>query len=116
MILGCSFQIPEFKFKFDRYARVFQVRSHAKTEAEAKKNAATLSLVGVAQNITCPIYIMNGKLDRIVPPKDCERLAKEVKGPLVLNLVEGGNHIANNRAYCWRMQSADWMAEQIGAG
>ena len=29
MILGCSFQIPEFKFKFDRYARVFQVRSHA---------------------------------------------------------------------------------------
>jgi 2,6-dihydroxypseudooxynicotine hydrolase len=39
-----------------------------------------------------------------------------VKGPVVLNLVEEGNHIANNRAYCWRTQSADWMAEQLGAG
>src|SRR5262249_36637208 len=31
----------------------FRVRSHCKTEAEAKKNAATLSLVGVADKITC---------------------------------------------------------------
>ncbi len=67
-------------------------------------------------NITCPIYIMNGKLDRIVPAKDSERLAREVKGPVVLNLIEDGNHIANNRAYRWRTQSADWMAEQLGAG
>ncbi len=34
----------------------------------------------------------------------------------MLNLVEDGNHIANNRAYRWRTQSADWMAEQLGAG
>ena len=94
----------------------FRVRSKSATLDEARKKAATLTLKGVAQNITCPIYIMNGKLDRIVPPKDCERLAKEVKGPVVLNLVEGGNHIANNRAYCWRMQSADWMGEQLKAG
>ena len=42
--------------------------------------------------------------------------AVEVKGPVVLNLVDEGNHIANNRAYCWRTQSADWMAEQLRAG
>jgi 2,6-dihydroxypseudooxynicotine hydrolase len=29
-------------------------------------------------------------------------------------MVEDGNHIANNRAYRWRSQSADWMAEQLG--
>jgi hypothetical protein len=29
--------------------------------------AATRSLVGVAQRITCPIFIMNGRPDRIVP-------------------------------------------------
>ena len=62
---------------------------------------------------TCPIYIMNGKLDRIVPAADTQRLAREVKGPVVLNLVEDGNHIANNRAYRWRSQSADWLAEQL---
>jgi 2,6-dihydroxypseudooxynicotine hydrolase len=100
----------------DLTREAFRVRSKSANIEEARRKAATLSLKGVAQNITCPIYIMNGKLDRIVPAKDSERLANEVKGPVVLNLVEEGNHIANNRAYCWRTQSADWMAEQLGAG
>jgi 2,6-dihydroxypseudooxynicotine hydrolase len=91
----------------------FRVRSHCKTQDEAKKNAATLTLVGIAQNITCPIYIVNGRNDRIVPAADAERLAREVKGPVELMIVEDGNHIATNRAYRWRSQSADWMREQL---
>jgi 2,6-dihydroxypseudooxynicotine hydrolase len=91
----------------------FQIRSHAKDAAEAKKNAQTLSLAGIAQNITCPIFIVNGRHDRIVPASDAERLAREVKGKAELMMVEDGNHIANNRAYRWRSQSADWMAEQL---
>ena len=90
----------------------FRVRSHCKTDEEARKNAATLSLEGVAQNITCPIFIVNGRLDRLVPAKDAERLAREVKGPVELMMIEDGNHIATNRAYRWRSQSADWMAER----
>jgi 2,6-dihydroxypseudooxynicotine hydrolase len=91
----------------------FRVRSHARTTDEAKRNAATLSLAGVAHNITCPIFIVNGRLDRIVPAADAERLAREVKGPATLMLIEDGNHIATNRAYRWRSQSADWMADQL---
>ncbi len=92
----------------------FRVRSHCKTQAEARKNAATLTLVDVAQNITCPIYIVNGRQDRIVPAADAERLAREVKGPADLMIIEDGNHIATNRAYRWRSQSADWMKEKLG--
>ncbi len=92
----------------------FRVRSHCKTQNEAKKNAATLTLEGIAQNITCPIYIVNGRKDRIVPAADAERLAREVKGPVDLMIVEDGNHIATNRAYRWRSQSADWMKEKLG--
>jgi len=91
----------------------FRVRSHCKTQDEARKNAKTLSLEGVAQNIICPIFIVNGRLDRIVPAADAERLAREVKGPVTLMMIEDGNHIATNRAYRWRSQSADWMAEQL---
>jgi fermentation-respiration switch protein FrsA (DUF1100 family) len=91
----------------------FRVRSHCKTQAEAKTNAATLSLEGIAHNITCPIFIVNGRLDRIVPAADAERLAREVKGEVVLMMIEDGNHIATNRAYRWRSQSADWMAEKL---
>ena len=53
-------------------------------------------------------------LDRIVPAADAERLAREAKGPVELMIVEDGNHIATNRAYRWRSQSADWMKEQLG--
>jgi hypothetical protein len=37
-----------------------------------------------------------------------------VKGPVELMMIEDGNHIATNRAYRWRSQSADWMKEQLG--
>jgi dipeptidyl aminopeptidase/acylaminoacyl peptidase len=93
----------------------FRVRSRCKTLEEARRHAATLSLVGVADRIACPIYIMNGRLDRIVPCADAERLARAVKGPVGLNIIEDGNHIANNRAYKWRPHSADWMAEQLNS-
>jgi dipeptidyl aminopeptidase/acylaminoacyl peptidase len=92
----------------------FRVRSHCKSTQAAQKNAATLSLVGIAQKITCPIFIVNGRLDRIVPAADAERLAREVSGPVELMMIEDGNHIATNRAYRWRSQSADWMVEQLG--
>jgi fermentation-respiration switch protein FrsA (DUF1100 family) len=91
----------------------FRVRSHCATLDEARKNAATLSLEGIARNITCPIFIVNGRLDRIIPAADAERLAREVKGPVELMIIEDGNHIATNRAYRWRSQSADWMKEQL---
>lgn len=91
----------------------FSARSHAKSEAEARQNANTLSLEGVAQNITCPLFIVNGRLDRIVPAADAERLAREAKGPVELMMIEDGNHIATNRAYRWRSQSADWMGERL---
>jgi 2,6-dihydroxypseudooxynicotine hydrolase len=91
----------------------FRVRSHAATMDGAKEKARTLSLAGIAGRIAVPIFIVNGRHDRIVPSADAERLAREVKGPATLLMVEDGNHIANNRAYRWRSQSADWMAEQL---
>jgi 2,6-dihydroxypseudooxynicotine hydrolase len=91
----------------------FRVRSHCETQDEARAHAMTLSLVDIAQNITCPMFIVNGRLDRIVPAADSERLAREVKGPVELMMIDDGNHIATNRAYRWRSQSADWMAEQL---
>jgi 2,6-dihydroxypseudooxynicotine hydrolase len=57
---------------------------------------------------------MNGRRDRIVPATDAERLAREVKGPVELLMIDDGNHIANNRGYRWRSQSADWMKEKLG--
>lgn len=92
----------------------FRVRSKRKTPEEARRHAATLSLKGIAEKITCPLFVVAGKQDRIVPWQDAERLAREAGGPVEFLLIEDGNHVANNRAYKYRLQSADWMAQQLG--
>jgi hypothetical protein len=38
-----------------------------------------------------------------------------VSGPVELLAIEGANHVAHNRLNRHRTQSADWMAEQLGA-
>lgn len=91
-----------------------RVRAKCRTQEEAKRHAATLSLKNAAANITCPLFVVAGKLDRIVPWQDGERLAREASGPVEFLLIEDGNHVANNRGYKYRTQSADWMAQQLG--
>lgn len=91
----------------------FRVRSHSKTMDEAREKAKTLTLEGAAMNITCPIYIVAGELDHLTPPSNAERIAAEVSGPKVLQIVKGGNHVVNNRRYAYQTQAADWMGAQL---
>lgn len=91
----------------------FRVRAKCDSSESAQTHGASLTLKGVASSITCPLYIVAGKLDRIVPWQDAEKLAREAGGPVELVMIEDGNHVANNRAYRYRTQSADWMARQL---
>jgi 2,6-dihydroxypseudooxynicotine hydrolase len=101
-------QLPELT------RETFRVRAHAASVDDALKVGRTLTLKGVAANIGCPLYLVAGKFDRIVPWQDAERVAREAKGPVELVVIDDGNHVANNRVYKYRTQSADWMARQLG--
>ncbi len=92
----------------------FRVRSHSKTMEAAREVAKTLTLEGVAKNITCPIYVVGGELDGLTPPHNAQRIASEVSGSCELLIVKGGNHVANNRRYMFQTQTADWMAQRLG--
>ena len=92
----------------------FRVRSHSASDEEARAKAATLSMKGVAGKITCPLLLVTGKLDRLVPWQHTERLAREAGGAVETLIIEDGNHVANNRGYRYRPQCADWMAKQLG--
>ena len=99
----------------DLTRETFRIRAKCDTREAARERALSLSLEGLAERITCPLFIVAGKLDRVIPWRDAERLAQEAKGPVELLVIPDGNHVANNRAYRWRAQSADWMAAQLRA-
>lgn len=114
--LSGPFEWVEF---FDRLPELtrhtFRVRSRSRSDEDARKHAATLTLGEVAGNITCPLFVVAGKQDSIVPWQEGERLAAAASGPVVRCFIEDGNHVANNRVYRYRSQSGDWMARQLGA-
>ena len=70
--------------------------------------------LSLARKIDCPLFLVAGKQDRLVPWQDAQRIASEVRGPVELLVIEDGNHIANNRPYRYRLRSADWMAARLG--
>jgi len=92
----------------------FRVRSHSKDETQAREVAKTLTMKEAAPRITCPIFIVTGRQDRLVPASHAEQLAKAVSGPVELLIVEDGGHNANNRPYRYRSRTADWLAAQFG--
>ena len=113
--LSGPFEWVEYYDRLPELTRnTFRVRSRSRTEADARERAATLTLKNVAKNITCPLFIVAGKQDGIVPWQEGERLAAAASGPVVRCFLDDGNHVANNRVYRWRAQSADWMAQQLG--
>ncbi len=93
----------------------YVARSHSANEGEARQKAFRLSLEGLGQRIKCPIFIIAAGLDRLCPPEDAERLAREIGNNAELLVIEDGNHVAHNRFYKYRARSADWMARQLGA-
>jgi pimeloyl-ACP methyl ester carboxylesterase len=93
---------------------VFRVRSHATTIEEAYKLAKKITLENVAKRITCPLLVVFGAGDALIPSSDGERLAKEASGPSEFVLYEEGNHVCFNISYKFRPLTGDWMAKQLG--
>jgi len=105
----------DFAEAFDRAPPLtraaFSARAFCTTEDEARKVAARMTLVEAAPRITCPLHVVGGALDRVLPPDHAARLAQSASGPVTLTMIPDGTHVANNRPYKYRPQVADWMAE-----
>ncbi len=104
---------------FDRYPlltqEAFLFRLQATDEAEARARLQRFDLQGVMEKVTCPLLIVMGRLDRLFPAEDAERMAAEAGGAVDLWLFDEGNHVCNNIPYKYRPQQADWMSSQLGS-
>ncbi|HSK23355.1 MAG TPA: alpha/beta fold hydrolase [Egicoccus sp.] len=92
----------------------FRVRAHCDTPADALEHGRSLTLADAAKHISCPLFVVAGRQDRLVPWQAAERLAAEASGPTELLIIDDGNHVANNRAHAYRFRTADWMAARLG--
>lgn len=91
----------------------FLYRIKASSEAEAIEKLSAFNLEGVMEKIRCPLLIIMGRRDRLVPPEDAERMAAEAPNVAELWMFEDGNHVCNNIIYKHRPQQADWMREKL---
>jgi dienelactone hydrolase len=91
----------------------FRVRSYAKSLQEAHEIAKRLTLENAAPRIKCPLLVVFGAGDRLIPPSEGERLARSASGPTKLVVFEEGNHVCFNVSYKFRPLTADWTAEQL---
>jgi len=89
---------------------VFYTKS--RDEAEAFEKAKTLTLRGVLDKVTCPLLVVHGAKDRLFPPEQAERIAREAPKATLL-MYPDGNHVCNNIPYKYRPAMADWMRERL---
>lgn len=89
---------------------VFYTKS--RDEAEAFEQSRSLTLRGVLDKVTCPLLVVHGALDRLFPPAQAERIAREAPNATLL-MYPDGNHVCNNIAYRYRPAMADWMRERL---
>lgn len=88
-------------------------RLKAATEAEALEKLRSFTLRGVAERVRCPLLVIQGGRDRLVPAEHGERIAREAGSSAELWLFEDGNHVCNTIPSKHRPQQADWMARHL---
>ena len=92
----------------------FVARSRAGSAEAAFAVAQRMTLKDCAHDIACPLHIVAGALDRVIPAEHAHRLAAAASGPVTMTHVADGSHVVNNRPYSYRPQTGDWMAAMLG--
>lgn len=86
----------------------FVHHSGAKSEEEAQEKAGQLNLKDVAARVEQPMLVVFGKIDRLIPWQQAERLAAEAPNARLVMYADG-NHVCNNIPHKYRPLVADWM-------
>ena len=90
----------------------FAHHAGARGDGEARAQALALDLAGVLPRVRQPFLVVFGKLDRLIPWQDAERVAAEAPNAELVMYAEG-NHVCNNIPYKWRPLVADWLKERL---
>jgi pimeloyl-ACP methyl ester carboxylesterase len=90
----------------------FTRRSGAADEAEGRERARAMTLAGATQHVHCPLLIVHGTRDTIVPFSDAERIHAEIPSAEMAAFPDS-NHGCTDRVFASRSLMADWLAERL---
>jgi 2,6-dihydroxypseudooxynicotine hydrolase len=80
-----------------------------------KSNFTGKNYEGLAKNIKCPLYILQGSEDPLHSTEMAKKILNDCKGPASMDLVEGGGHCAHDDGHIWRPRMVDWITKSVGA-
>ncbi|HEX4764872.1 MAG TPA: alpha/beta hydrolase [Lichenihabitans sp.] len=110
---GALYDLGSFDHKPPLIQKGYRFITGAADMAEAKARASFVDLSGIAEKITCPLYVVHGMKDNSVPPDNAERLARQARGAVHLRLVPDSIHCNHDVAHVVRPAMADWLAETL---
>jgi dienelactone hydrolase len=93
--------------------QAFSARLKVPGEAAARAALESFDLTDVMEKVRCPLLVIMGREDRIVPPEEAERMSALAGGESELWMFEDGNHVCNNIPFKHRPQQADWMRRHV---
>jgi putative redox protein len=69
-----------------------------------------------AQRITCPVFILHGDSDEVVPVEEAHNLYGYLAGPKKLSILEGGDHRFSDAAIMKRAltEVIEWLCARVG--
>ncbi len=88
-------------------------RLKAANEDEALVKLQQFQLGGVVERVNCPLLVIQGVRDRLVPAEQGAQIAAESAAVSELWMFEDGNHVCNNIPFKHRPQQADWMRAKL---
>ncbi len=93
----------------------FQYVSGQPSEAAAKHYLQeAITLMGAADRVRCPLYVLHGALDDLIPSYHVDRLDQEVRQAEKTFVIEPeGNHCCHNLYPIVRPRMADWLASKL---
>ncbi|HEY7677823.1 MAG TPA: alpha/beta fold hydrolase [Candidatus Methylomirabilis sp.] len=93
----------------------FRQATGAATEQEARRRLANVTLEGCLGFVACPVLVVHGKRDAIIPWQQAQRIVEEFQAAVTLLLDEDGVHCCHNHATRYRPAMADWLATILKA-
>lgn len=79
---------------------------------EVKRKLALYTLKGIAEKISCPLFVMHAEETVVYPVEPAYRLYREARGPKELHIVNSGHTIMDRRMEAISL-AMDWIADRL---